>query len=497
MSEEVYFLGEEAHRDVNQYYEIAKNELGKGSYGTVQLGRLKGTKVNRAIKIIDKSKVSNVERFRLEVEIMFRLNHPSILRLFDYFEDKKFIYLVLELCSGGELFDRIIEKKYYHEDEARQIFKQIIKAIHYCHLNGVCHRDLKPENFIMLSQTDPYLLKVIDFGLSRTFPNTKDNNSNTQTPPYQNDPKSPMEIDLNKQQKSRRQTKAVLKTKAGTPFYIAPEVLTGNYTEKCDVWSCGVILYILFCGYPPFYGENNKEILEAVKSGKLDFSTPEWKDKSKLAIDLVKKMIVSQDSRLFSDEVIKHPWMQSKNYKVDLQKYKEIIDNIVKFSKLPRIKKMILFFIAHNIYEEELIFLHEYFYLFDPNDQGSISEAGFKQILKERSSFDDKQCENLFSNIDIFETKSLGFSQFISCALNLETFLSDKKLSIFFQICDIERKEKLTLSNFEKFIAIQFKYRTGITNKFKFGIINEFSESKMVNTDYNQFKTSFALDLEK
>ena len=311
MNADALFLGEEARREVTQYYEIGKVELGKGSYGTVQVGRLKGTKVQRAIKIIDKSKVSNVERFRLEVEIMMRLNHPSILRLFDYFEDKKYVYLIMELCSGGELFDRIIEHKYYDEGEARLIFKQIIKAIYYCHLNGVCHRDLKPENFIMVSKSDPHLLKVIDFGLSRIFPN-----------PDMPMDVPPKELDLNKPPRVRRQTKAVLKTKAGTPFYIAPEVLTGNYTEKCDVWSCGVILYILLCGYPPFYGENNKEILEAVKSGKVDFSTPEWKDKSKLSIDLIRKMIVSQDARLFADEVIKHPWMQAKIFKVDTIKLK-------------------------------------------------------------------------------------------------------------------------------------------------------------------------------
>lgn len=107
----------------------------------------------------------------------------------------------------------------------------------------------------------------------------------------------------------RRKTRAVLKTKAGTPFYIAPEVLTGNYNEKCDIWSAGVILYILFCGYPPFYGESNRQILESVKKGKLDFSSIEWKDKSKSAIDIVKKMISHHEKRPFADEVLKNEWM--------------------------------------------------------------------------------------------------------------------------------------------------------------------------------------------
>lgn len=128
----------------------------------------------------------------------------------------------------------------------------------------------------MISKKDPFTLKIIDFGLSRTFSSGQ----------------APLKETLDSGNNGRRRkTRAQLKTKAGTPFYIAPEVLTGNYNEKCDVWSAGVILYILFCGYPPFYGESNRQILEAVKKGKLDFSSIEWKDKSKSAIDLVKKMI--------------------------------------------------------------------------------------------------------------------------------------------------------------------------------------------------------------
>ena len=175
----------------------------------------------------------------------------------------------------------------------------MISAIKYCHENGVAHRDLKPENFIMISKKDPFTLKIIDFGLSRTF----------------NQGKSPeilkekvVDGEPNKPAR-RRKTRAVLQTKAGTPFYIAPEILQGNYTEKCDVWSLGVILYILFCGYPPFYGESNRQILEAVKKGKLDFSSIEWKEKSKSAIDIVRRMISHHEKRPFSDEVLQHEWM--------------------------------------------------------------------------------------------------------------------------------------------------------------------------------------------
>jgi calcium-dependent protein kinase len=395
--------------------------------------------------------------------------------------------LIIELCSGGELFDRIIENKYYNEEEARIIFKQIIKAIYYCHINGVCHRDLKPENFIMVSKNDPYLLKVIDFGLSRTFPNS----SQTSDKLSPIDTKHPKEMDLNKSPKQRRQTKAILKTKAGTPFYIAPEVLTGNYTEKCDVWSCGVILYILFCGYPPFYGENNKEILEAVKNGKLDFSTPEWKEKSKLSIDLIKKMIVSQDLRLFADEVIKHPWMQSKNLKIDNSKLKEIWSNMVSYSKMPLLKKVIMYFIAHNLYEEDLTAMHEYYYMFDPSDQGTISEGPFKDILKNKLDIDDKTADSVFKGMDIFETKSIAYTVFIASAFSKSVLTAEKKLNIFFQISDIDKNEVLSRSDFEKFMAIQFKYRSVVTDGVKAKLLSQFAESKLVDGNFEALKTYF------
>ena len=479
-----YFLGEESQRDIKLYYEISKNELGKGSYGTVQLGKLKGTSVQRAIKIIDKAKVSNVERFKLEVEIMMKLDHPSILRLYDYFEDKKFVYLVLELCSGGELFDRIISNKYYNENEAFVIFDQMMSAIHYCHLNGVCHRDLKPENFIMVSKNDPFTLKVIDFGLSRTFDNSESAKGQGIL--------SPKSVDPNKLPKARRQAKAVLKTKAGTPFYIAPEVLTGSYNEKCDVWSAGVILYILFCGYPPFYGENNKEILDAVKKGKLDFCSNEWKDKSKQSIDLIKKMVTHHEMRLFADEVLKHPWMSSRQRKVDISKLKEIYSNMKEYSQLNLFRKTVIYFIARNMYEEELIQLHNYFHLFDTQRTGSISCDNFKSIIKINLNLGDKEIEEVFGGVDIFENKCITYSQFISSAIHYKDFLNEKKLDIFFQLCDIDRNEKLSLSDLEKFLSIQFKYRTNISTKFKFTVINEFTEMKIHNLSFNEFVRVFA-----
>lgn len=167
-------------------------------------------------------------------------------------------------------------------------------------------------------------------------------------------------------------------------------MLTGNYNEKCDVWSCGVILYILLCGYPPFYGESNKEILEAVKKGKLDFSSTEWKDKSKPALDIIRKMIIGHEQRLFADEVLRHPWMSSKTARIDASKIKELFLNMREFSKLSLFRKIVIFFIARNLYEEQLLPVHEFFHFFDLANQGSISFDSFKEVLRTHCDIPEK-----------------------------------------------------------------------------------------------------------
>lgn len=476
-------LGEEAQRNIHSYYDITKTELGKGTYGTVQLGRIKGTKTERAIKIIEKSKVSNVERFKLEIEIMMRLDHPSILRLYDYFEDEKRVFLVLELCTGGELFDRIILNQYYSEENARIIFRQMVTGIIYCHLSKVCHRDLKPENFIMISKKDPFSLKMIDFGLSRTFGGAMTDKT---------------EEISNKSTKRKRQTKAVLKTKAGTPFYIAPEVLTGKYNEKCDVWSLGVILYILLCGYPPFYGENNKEILEAVKKGKLDFSSREWLNKSPESIDLLRQMITSNEQRIFPEEILKHPWMnvQVKN-KISKSSLEDLYLNMTMFGQLPIFYQIILFFITRNFMEEEISDLHKYFFLFDVKGMGRITVDYFKLILKEALDVPQNVSEKLFKKIDLFNLNLISYTNFIAAIFPLNKILTDDKFIQIFTLMDINRDGKICMTDLDQFFKIQFKYRNNLNSKFKSSLETSFKKMKLENSSFKEFVNIFKTEHKK
>lgn len=175
---------------------------------------------------------------------MIQIDHPNIIKLYEVYEDSRYIYLIMEECTGGELFDRIYERitqnNLYTEKEAAQIFKQYMAAVCHCHSQKICHRDLKPENLLFLNTTADSPLKVIDFGLSKIF---TDNNNK-------------------------------MSTKVGTAYYVSPEVLSGDYDEKCDIWSSGVILYILLTGEPPFNGPNDNEIYRKIAKKKFSFPSP-------------------------------------------------------------------------------------------------------------------------------------------------------------------------------------------------------------------------------
>eukprot|EP00831_Metopus_contortus_P024172 TRINITY_DN2112_c0_g2_i2.p1 TRINITY_DN2112_c0_g2~~TRINITY_DN2112_c0_g2_i2.p1 ORF type:complete len:274 (-),score=43.92 TRINITY_DN2112_c0_g2_i2:155-976(-) len=195
--------------------------------------------------------------------------------MFEIFEDDDHIYLVLEFMSGGKLFDRIVEKEQYSEKEAADTIRPIVDAIKYCHTLGIVHRDLKPENLLYATTDEKSAIKVSDFGLARF-----------------------MNQDL-------------MMTTCGTPGYVAPEILhQKGYGKAVDFWSIGVILYILLCGFPPFYAENNSDLFEIIKKGEYDFPSPYWDMISDLAKDLIRNLlIVDPLKRYDADKILAHPWI--------------------------------------------------------------------------------------------------------------------------------------------------------------------------------------------
>jgi calcium/calmodulin-dependent protein kinase I len=268
----------ETGKSIKEFYEFGR-ELGRGGFSIVIKAKHKTTGKSVAIKIIDKKAVgSEWEMLKREIGIMRRLKHPNIIELYDVFDEDNHIYMVLELVTGGMLFDQIVSRGSYSEADAANIVKQILEAVAYMHANGIAHRDLKPENLLCTGK-DNKIIKVTDFGLSKSFGDSK------------------------------------MVTACGTPEYAAPEVVagTGNYDNAVDIWSVGVITYILLCGYPPFYGRNDGELFERILRGEYNFPSPDWDGISDEAKDFIKRiLVVDPKKRMTSEECFQHPWLLSK-----------------------------------------------------------------------------------------------------------------------------------------------------------------------------------------
>ena len=259
-------------RDV---YKISQ-KIGDGGFSSVHRIKDRITGEKRAVKSIHKKSLMTEEDRKVvftEVNILKSLDHPNIIRLYEFYQDEKNYYIITELCSGGELFDRIISGGTLSESVAADYIQQILSVLVYLHDRKIVHRDLKPENLLMSNPSNEAKIKVIDFGSSAVL---------------------------------KSDTKLTERT--GTPYYIAPEVIKNEYTEKCDIWSAGVIMYIMLCGFPPFSGNSDKEILHKVSIGRYNFPSPEWDNISYEAKDFIEKaMNINENLRLSAREALAHP----------------------------------------------------------------------------------------------------------------------------------------------------------------------------------------------
>lgn len=264
-----------------------KYEIGRGNFAEVRLAVNRETKEKVAVKIVRVQDDEDYKNIKQEVEILGRLKHKNIIRLHEIFESKdkfnksvKKVYIVMELVTGGELFDRIVDRKTLKENEARDVIRTVLDALEYMHANGVVHRDLKPENILMAHPGPDSPIKIADFGLSKLYDHeTRDN----------------------------------LQTMCGTPGYVAPEVLRKRgYGTAVDMWSLGIVTYIMLCGFPPFYEESREKLFRRIVKGAFDFPSPYWDDISPEAMDFIRKLLVTDPrNRMTPAECRRHKWMQA------------------------------------------------------------------------------------------------------------------------------------------------------------------------------------------
>ena len=396
-------------------YDVLK-QLGKGGYGKVYQVKNKKSGDIRACKHLSKLSIKNLEKFEREINILINSDHPNIIKIFEIFESQRSLYIVMEECKGGEIFDRIIEhiqsKQMYSEKEAAEMFQQVMSAIEYCHKNGICHRDLKPENLLYLNpgaeKNNP--IKVIDFGLSQYIsPNKK------------------------------------LSTKVGTAYYVAPEILKGDYTEKCDVWSAGVILYIFLSGDPPFNGPSDSVIYEKITEMKFSFPEKKWKNISKDAIDLIKHMISPENERYTARQVLDHPWFKNaSNVPLSSLDFKSTF--FIDYLRGSQLKKMSLLFIASRLDENEIETLNKVFKAFDKGKDGQITfdelRQGLIQLKSTRISENDVQ--RLFSKIDVDKNGKIDYTEFLAATIQKANYLKKEKLYEAFCKFDIDNSGFIT-----------------------------------------------------
>ncbi len=281
------------YTNIEYDYLINPQVLGVGHHGSVRECIHRTTGEKRAVKSIRRSCPSTVRAsssvgLAREIRMLRRVKHRNIVRLTDVCEDEDYVHIVTDLCEGGELFDRISAKSSkrtqgcsqppcFAESMAARILYQLLNAVSYLHEQGIVHRDIKPENILFETAEEDSPVKIVDFGLSRTHYGSHD-------PP--------------------------MRAIVGTPYYIAPEVLRKNYTKSCDVWSVGIIAYILLCGYPPFNGATNNETHDSILRGRYCFPREEWKSISNEAMDFISRMLqVDPTRRMTAVQALNHPWI--------------------------------------------------------------------------------------------------------------------------------------------------------------------------------------------
>ena len=279
--QKVSFDGRIIHEDISKTYKIGK-ELGSGNYGSVRLiAKRTFKKKHFALKSIHRDRISSdIDMLERELDILMSIDHPNIIDFEEIYMDDFNFNFVTQLCEGDDLFANL-EKEggRFPQEIAAKIIKQILMAIKHMHDIGICHRDLKLENIMVETKklTDDPIIKVIDFGLAKYFNTGK------------------------------------MDEVLGTPYYIAPEVILGSYTQSCDMWSIGVILYSMLVGYPPFNAETEQQLFKKILEGKPKFYDEDWEGISLLAKDLIYGLLqVNEQKRLTPAQALKHPWLQQK-----------------------------------------------------------------------------------------------------------------------------------------------------------------------------------------
>ena len=407
---------------------ITLKTLGEGSFGKVFKVKNKLTGTTRAMKLIKKaSTVSTKDDINIinEIEILKKLDHPNVLKIFEFYVSKDSYYLLTELCHGGELFDEIISRGPFDEKQSAYLMYQILSAVNYCHNMNIIHRDLKPENIFIECRENVFLrVKIGDFGTSKPF------------------------------DKGTVQRRVV-----GSSYYIAPEVLRKNYNEKCDLWSCGVIMFILLSGEPPFNGYSDEEIMNNVKIGEYSFKSRKWDKVSKEAKELITNMLnVDVSKRFTAEQALNHSWFKTQKSKELFNEIKDqttvdkFIVNLKQYKIQSVLQEAALAYLVHNYSQmEDIVEACKLFNQFDTSMDGKVTKNELYKALakKSKSKTLKEDVEVIFNNMDSDNNGYIQYEEFVRAAIDKKEFLNENVLKFAFNYFDIDKSGKITLDEIE------------------------------------------------
>jgi calcium-dependent protein kinase len=401
-------LNSKAYADIRKFYRFDK-VIGNGHFGTVRKATKIGgtaTEANVAVKSINKEKVGDSLKFlKSELEFLRTVTHPNIVKYYEVYEDDRYLHIVMELCTGGDLLDHILRGGSFSEQEAVRILRKLCSAVKYLHCINICHRDLKPDNFLYTTKEPGAEIKIIDFGLATKF---------------------------------RHQADAELHSVVGSPYFIAPEVLRGSYGKECDVWSLGVIIYTLLFGEPPFTGPSRRDIFKKILKGTLKF--PADHEVSTSACELITKMLMKKPSeRIPLVEVIHHEWLQQDDSILRPIPY-SVFDKLKRYQSPSLFRKEAMKLMINQISSEQINELKEAFISLDTDNTGFISIGDVEEAMRLSGlSFAAEQIAKVTSNLMISTEGKLNYSEFIMATVDKKQLFDDEKLHATFKYFDLVR----------------------------------------------------------
>ena len=422
--------------------EVYKIELqiGEGGYGQVFLVRHKKMNMIRAMKIIPVNSKNEEEKTDKEIDLLRQLDHPNIVKLFEYFSDEDKYYLITEYCRGGDLFELIKKKKRFSEMSAAYIMYQIFRALIYCHYtHHLVHRDIKPENIVVYKKNnigeDLYDVKLIDFGISKIFNKMESNNDN--------------------------------KIK-GSLNYIAPEVLKRTYNEKCDIWSCGVILYILVIGTYPFNGNDKNEVLFNIEKGNYTFPDGFIRNASPEIRDLIQQCLqVNPSKRISAKKALNHPFFNLYGIKeffihVTESFLNKTINNLKKYERKNSLQELTFSYLVHNYpNQEEINLLYRVFSKFNQNNDGKLTKEELKNGLlqylfkdEKNKDYAENEANEIFKKLDENNNGYIECEEFVRAGIDKKLLKNKKVLRFTFDFLDKNKNNEVSVEELKEVFGI-------------------------------------------